>query len=81
MSLSLTNRLDIVANSFSILTDNGPVNIVDKIQEDITGLPPETLNTLEELADAIGNNPAFSKIWKTKSTSRRQNKTQHLQEP
>ena len=59
MSLSLTNRVDIVANSFSIMTEDGPVNIIDKIQEDVTGLPPETLNTLEELADAIGNHPTF----------------------
>ena len=26
---------------------------------DITGLPPSTLNTLQELATALGNNPDF----------------------
>ena len=45
--VSLTNSNDIIANSVSIVQDNEIVNVLDLISQ-ITGLAPETLNTLQE---------------------------------
>ena len=60
MSLSLTNREDIIANSFSIITDTGSVvDILDAVQGSVVGLPPSSLNTLEKLSAAISNDPNY----------------------
>ena len=45
MSLSLTNRDDIIANSYSLITSDGVVDLLDAVQSSVVGLPPSTLNT------------------------------------
>ena len=59
MSLSLTNRDDIIANSFSLITSEGVVDILDVVQSSVVGLPPSTLNTIEKLSAAISNDPNY----------------------
>ena len=60
MSLSLTNRDDIIANSYSLITSTGTVvDILDVVQGSIVGLPPATLNTIEKLSAAISNDPNY----------------------
>ena len=60
MSLSLTNRDDIIANSYSLITSNGSVvNLLDAVQSSIVGLPPASLNTIEKLSAAISNDPNY----------------------
>ena len=58
MPVSLTNSIDIIANSVSVVQNNKIVNILDIISQ-ITGLAPETLNTLQELAQSINNDNTF----------------------
>ena len=60
--LSLTNSRDIKCNSIFLNYNNNIENILNIFSfksdiSDITGLPPETLNSLQELATAIGDNP------------------------
>jgi hypothetical protein len=61
--LSLTNSRDIKCNSVCLNYNNieNILNIFSFKSEisNITGLAPETLNTLQELATAMGNNPDF----------------------
>ena len=62
--LSLTNSRDIKCNSIFLNYNNDIKNILDIFSfksdiSDITGLPPSTLNTLQELAAALNNNPDF----------------------
>ena len=62
--LSLTNSRDIKCNTIFLNYNNDIKNILDifSLKSDIssiTGLPPETLNTLQELANALNNNPDF----------------------
>ena len=59
MSLSLTNRDDIIANSYSLITSDGVVNLIDAVQGSIVGLPPSSLNTIEKLSAAISNDPNY----------------------
>ena len=59
MSLSLTNRDDIIANSYSLITSDGVVDLLDAVQSSVVGLPPSTLNTLEKLSAAISNDPTY----------------------
>ena len=60
MSLSLTNRDDIIANSFSLITSNGSVvNVLDAVQSSVVGLPPASLNTIEKLSAAISSDPNY----------------------
>ena len=50
MSLSLTNRDDIIANSYSLITSTcAVVDLMDAVQSSVVGLPPSTLNTNEKL--------------------------------
>jgi hypothetical protein len=58
MALSLTNSKDIVANSISIIKGNRTIDVLETIDA-VTGLAPETLNSLEKLATAMDNDPAF----------------------
>ena len=58
MPVSLTNIIDIIANSDSVIQNNKIVNILD-ISFQITGLAPETLNTLQKLAESINNDSTF----------------------
>ena len=60
--LSLTNSRDIKCNNIYLNYNNDIKNILDIFSfksdiSDITGLPPATLNSLQELATAIGDNP------------------------
>ena len=62
--LSLTNSRDITCNTINLVINNDVKNILDIFAlkdtiTSITGLPPETLNTLEKLADALGDRPDF----------------------
>ena len=59
MSLSLTNRDDIIANSYSLITSDGVVDLLDAVQSSVVGLPPSTLNTIEKLSAAISNDPTY----------------------
>ena len=63
-SLSLTNTRDGTFNNLSLVYDNNVKNVLDlfAFKDDIaniTGLPPATLNTLQELANAINDDPNF----------------------
>ena len=58
MPVSLTNSIDIIANSVSVVQNNKIVNVLAIISQ-ITGLAPETLNTLQELAQSINNDNTF----------------------
>ena len=59
--LSLTNTRDIKCNSIYLNNIENILNIFSFKSDisDITGLPPATLNTLQELATAMNNNPDF----------------------
>ncbi len=60
MNVSLTNRDDIIANSYSLVTSNGSVvDLLDVVQRSVVGLPPATLNTIEKLSTAISNDPNY----------------------
>ena len=66
MSWSLTNRDDIIANSYSLITSNGSVvDILDAVQSSVVGLPPSTLNTIEKLSAAISNDPNYFSTMQT----------------
>ena len=58
MPLSLNNSKDIVANSISIIKGNRTIDVLESIDA-VTGHAPSTLNTLEKLATAMNNDPAF----------------------
>ncbi len=66
-NLSLTNSVDIVCNSLKFIRDNELVDFYDIVGlfllrtegADIVGIPPETLNSLQELAAALGNDSDF----------------------
>ena len=67
MSLALTNRDDIIANSYSLNTSNGSVvDLLDAIQGSIVGLPPSSLNAIEKLSVAISNDPNYFSTIATK---------------
>jgi hypothetical protein len=71
MTLSLTNRNDMIANSFSIVTANGSVVVVlVAIQGTIVRLPPSILNTLEKLSQLIQMIQIISKAFKRLLTLR-----------
>ena len=40
MSVLLTNSKDIIANSDSLITDGGLVDLVEHVSESFVGLPP-----------------------------------------
>ena len=63
-TVSLTNIHDGIYNNLFLIKNNNAVNIWDTFAlksdiTNITGLAPDTLNTLSELAEAIGNDPIF----------------------
>ncbi len=60
MSLSLTNRDDIVANSVSIINSSGQlVDLMQLLGETCVGLPPDTLDTLEKLQQPLTTTRPF----------------------
>ena len=58
MPISLNNSKDIVANSVSIIRGNRTIDLVETIDA-VQGFAPSTLNSLEKLATAMNNDPAF----------------------
>ena len=58
MPVSLTNSIDIIANSVSVVQNYVIANILGIIYQ-ITGLTPETLDTLQKLAESINNDNTF----------------------
>ena len=58
MALSLTNSKDIVANSITVIKGNRAIDLLDTIDA-VQGLAPDTLNSLEKLAKAMNDDPAF----------------------
>ena len=62
--LSLTNTRDVMANNIYLNYNSDIINILEIFAfksdiSNITGLAPVTLNTLQKLAEALGNNPDF----------------------
>ena len=63
-NLSLTGTRDIKANNIYLNYLNDIKNILEifALKDDLTdiiGLPPATLDTIQKLAEALGNNPDF----------------------
>ena len=63
--LRLNNSNDIIANTIQLIEGNELNHIFDIFllkseASDIVGIPPDTLNSLQEIAQAIGNDPIFS---------------------
>jgi hypothetical protein len=58
MPLSLNNSRDIVANSISAIKGNRTIDVLETIDA-VSGLAPETLNSLEKLATALNNDSGF----------------------
>ena len=58
MPVSLTNTVDIAANSIGLVQTDGIVDVAEKFGN-ITGLAPTTLNSLEKLATALNNDANF----------------------
>ena len=58
MPLSLNNSKDIVANSLSIIKGNKTIDVLETIDA-VQGLAPETLNSLEKLANALNGDSTF----------------------
>ncbi len=66
MSISLTNRNDFIANSYSLITANGSVvDILDAIEGTVVGLPPSSLIAIEKLSAAISNDPNYFQTMQT----------------
>jgi len=62
--LNLNNSKNIIADSVFLIQGDDLININDLFLtkdegSDIVGLPPDTLNTLQEIANAIGNDSDF----------------------
>ena len=58
MPVSLSNSKDIIANSISVIKGNKVIDVLETV-DDIVGLAPATLDSLEKLANALDNNPTF----------------------
>ena len=62
--LNLLNTKDVKANNIYVDYDGNIINILDLFSQkdeinNVIGLPPDTLNTLQKLATALNNNPDF----------------------
>ncbi len=58
MPLSSNNSRDIVANRISVIKGNRTIDVLETIDA-VSGLAPETLNSLEKLATALNNDSGF----------------------
>ncbi len=56
--MSLNNSKDILANSFSIIKGNNTTDGIETIDV-AQGRAPETLNSLEKLANALGGDSNY----------------------
>ncbi len=60
MRSSLTSRDDTSSNARSIIAANGAVvDALDAVQGSAVGLPPESLNTLENRSAVFSNDPSY----------------------
>ena len=65
MPVSLTHSVDIIASSVSLYDADTVSYILDIFMQktdaiaQIIGVPPETLNTIQKLADSINNDQTF----------------------
>lgn len=65
MSINLTNRNDIECDSLTIINNNGRMNVhtsitnLNKTVNSVTGIPIETLNSIQKIGEAIDNDPQF----------------------
>ena len=64
MNVSLTNSVDIVANSVSIISPNGaPVSVVEVIENELAelagNLTPDQLQNISDLSTALNDDPDF----------------------
>jgi hypothetical protein len=81
MSLSLTNRDDIIANSYSPITSNGSVVVfLDAVQGSVVGLPPASLNTIEKLSSAVSNDPNYFQTMQTSVDSKADQSTTYTKD-
>ena len=63
-SVNINNTESIIADSIFLIDSNDLIDIRSLFlyrteASDIVGIPPDTLNTLQEIADAINNDPNF----------------------
>ena len=58
MALSLTNSKDLVVNSITVVKGNRAIDLVDTLDA-VSGLAPDTLNSLQKLASALNNDSGF----------------------
>ena len=63
-TLNLSNTERIICDSIFLTRDDDIINIYDSFSSkidaaDIVGLPPDTSNTLQEIANSIGNDADF----------------------
>ena len=58
MPVRLNNSKDIVANSFSLIKGNRTIDVLETIDV-VQGLAPETLNSLEKLANALNGDSNY----------------------
>ena len=63
-TLSLTNSKDLICNSLRIIHGDELLDVFELFLlksegADIVGISPESLNTLQEIANAIGNDAQF----------------------
>ena len=70
MPVSLSNSKDIVANSISAIKGNKIIDVLETV-DSVRGLAPATLDSLEKLANALDNNPAFIQMWLKRLTAKR----------
>ena len=65
MPINLTNRNDIECDSLTIINNNGRMNVGTSITNlnntvnSVTGIPIETLNSIQKIGEAIDNDPQF----------------------
>ena len=83
--LNLSSSTDIVANSISVVSGNRIVDIFQSLTN-LTGLPPDTLNTIEKLATAVKDNPNFGDSIMSALAAKQQSLTlipplQHIPDP
>ena len=69
MPLSLNSSKDIVANSLSIIKGNKTIDVLETIDA-VQGLAPETLNSLEKLANALNGDSTFFQTVSTAITNK-----------
>jgi hypothetical protein len=58
MALSLTNSKDLVVNSITVVKGNRAIDLVDTLDA-VTGIAPDTLNSLQKPASALNNDSNF----------------------